>query len=61
MCVTRYSARGASGRTICILCNGDSDIVDDPGPDSDPWVGAPGQGLFGGVRIVSLKPRRPQG
>ena len=36
----RYCRQGGR-RTICILCNGD--IVDDPGPDSDPWVGAPGQ------------------
>ena len=35
----RYCRQGGR-RTICILCNGD--IVDDPGPDSDPWVGAPG-------------------
>ena len=40
-CIRYCRQRGR--RTICILCNGDSDIVDDPGPDSDPWVGAPGQ------------------
>ena len=38
-CIRYCRQRGR--RTICILCNGD--IVDDPGPDSDPWVGAPGQ------------------
>ena len=38
----RYFRQGGC-RTIGIFILFNGAIVDDPGPDSDPWVGAPGQ------------------